>query len=415
MATTLRNVVVVGGSRQRKSSPAFCPQHIAFCLLSPTATFTTYSHSVPYLGTHGLVLCIVVLQQRAHRSPQPRFAVLPSYEHKAFIPYTAAFGSESSPAQHAVVQARVESLRSDRVVLDREWQGSKEIPFEYLVVASGTKLQAPGSMQDDEKSLSVKYFQEYQKRITAANSVIVVGGGAVGVQMVTDLKELYPEKEVTLVHSRNKLMPLYHEQLDGIIKERCQELGVKLVLGSRVVMPSGGLDPNATSIELQNGTKLSADVIVPAVGQTPNTQFLSGLTPSSKDSLINPVNRFIRVKPTLQFQDPKYPNIYAVGDIADSGAHKAARPGAAQAAVVAKNVLAMIEGKEPSEPIVVSPPGIHMSLGLTKNLVFMNPNTAEGETEPMIKHRDDGKRDMGIDKVWVKRGVNVTDPTQYHL
>lgn len=133
-------------------------------------------------------------------------------------------------------------------------------------------------------------------------------------------------------------------------------------------MPTSGLEPNATSIELQNGTKISADVIIPAVGQTPNTQFLSDLPSSSEDSLINPANRFIRVRPTLQFQDPKYPNIFAVGDIADSGAHKAARPGAAQAAVVAKNVLAMVEGKEPTEKIVVSPPGIHLSLGLVRKI-----------------------------------------------
>lgn len=144
-------------------------------------------------------------------------------------------------------------------------------------------------------------------------------------------------------------------------------------------MPAAGLDPDAKSIELQNGTKLSADVIVPAVGQTPNTQFLSGLTASSPDSLINPANRFIRVKPTLQFQDPKYPNIYAVGDIADSGAHKAARPGAAQAAVVAKNIVAMIEGGQPSEKIVVSPPGIHLSLGL------VSENSVAGSTILKLK------------------------------
>lgn len=95
------------------------------------------------------------------------------------------------------------------------------------MVASGTKLQAPGSMQDDEKSQSVAYFQAYQKRILGAKSVMIIGGGAVGVQMATDVKELYPEKEVTLVHSRNQLMPLYHQGLDQIIKHRCQELGVR--------------------------------------------------------------------------------------------------------------------------------------------------------------------------------------------
>lgn len=153
--------------------------------------------------------------------------MLPSHEHKAFIPYTAAFASAPNPAQHVVVKARVDSLKSDHVLLDREWQGSKKLPFEYLVVATGTRLQEPGTMTDDDKPLSVKYFQSYQKRVGAASSIIVVGGGAVGVQMATDLKELYPEKEVTLVHSRDQLMPVYHEALDKIIKERFNELGVK--------------------------------------------------------------------------------------------------------------------------------------------------------------------------------------------
>lgn len=139
-------------------------------------------------------------------------------------------------------------------------------------------------------------------------------------------------------------------------------------------MPPSGLGSNQTTIELQNGTKLSADVIVPAVGQTPNTQFLSGLDASSEDSLINPNNRFIRVKPTLQLADPKYPNIFAVGDVADSGAHKAARPGGAQAAVLARNLVAMIEGKEPTEHIVVSPPAIHLSLGLVSTDTCLSEN-----------------------------------------
>jgi NADH dehydrogenase FAD-containing subunit len=113
------------------------------------------------------------------------------------------------------------------VVLDRDWQGMREVPYEYLVVASGTKLRAPGTMQDDEKPLSVKYLQTYQERLRQAKSIAIIGGGAVGVQMATDLKEIYPEKDITLVHSRDQLMPLYHKKLDEIIKARCQELGVK--------------------------------------------------------------------------------------------------------------------------------------------------------------------------------------------
>lgn len=141
-----------------------------------------------------------------------------------------------------------------------------------------------------------------------------------------------------------------------------------MITGNRVVVPEGGFptDTTPTNVQLKDGTTLSADLVIPATGQTPNTQLLSGLgdISSSGESLVNPANGFVRVKPTLQLQDQRYSHIFAVGDVADTGAHKAARPGAAQAAVVAKNIAAMIEGGEANEVIQISPPGIHLSLGL---------------------------------------------------
>lgn len=117
---------------------------------------------------------------------------------------------------------------------------------------------------------------------------------------------------------------------------------------------------------LQDGRTFTADFVVQATGQSPNTQLLETLEPSSTDSLINPKNGFIRVKPTMQFADPAYPHLFAVGDVADSGAHKAARPAAQQAVAAAKNIAAMIEGRQPSEEISVSPAGIHLTLGLVR-------------------------------------------------
>ncbi|KAI3327350.1 FAD/NAD(P)-binding domain-containing protein [Xylariaceae sp. AK1471] len=398
MAASLKNIIVVGGS------------YVGAATTQGLANLLPATHRILLIEPHS---------HFHHLFAFPRFAILPTYEHKAFIPYTNIFAAAPNPSRHDVVRARVSALHPGRVVLDRDWQGVREIPYDYLVVASGTQLRAPGTMQDDEKPLSVTYLQGYQERLRQARSIAIIGGGAVGVQMATDLKEIYPEKEITLVHSRDQLMPLYHKKLDEIIKARCQELDVKLVLGSRVNIPAGGFQQDNISeepitVSLQNGTTLQADVVIPATGQTPNTQFLSALPGSSEDSLINPSNGFICVRPTLQLQDPKYPYLFAVGDIADSGAHKAARPGAAQAQVVAKNILALVEGREPAEKIEVAPPGIHLTLGLSKNLIFRNPDTSKGETEPWIVPRDDGKRDMGIDGVWVRRGITVKNDAEYH-
>lgn len=158
---------------------------------------------------------------------------MPSHEHKAFIPYTGIFSSISqepnSSSRHAVIEARALSVEPRHLQLDRQWKGSSQVPFEYLVVATGTHLSQPAGMKDDDKLSSVAYLQKHQAEIKRSRSIVIVGGGAVGVQMATDLKEYYPEKEITVVQSRPKLMPQFHEKLHEIVKARFGELGIKYV------------------------------------------------------------------------------------------------------------------------------------------------------------------------------------------
>jgi len=307
-------------------------------------------------------------------------------------------------ASHAVIQARVLSLQPHEVKLDREWEGSSQIPFDYLTVATGTLLSQPAAMKKDDKQSSVSYLRQHQNDVERAKSILIVGGGAVGVQMATDLKEYYPDKNITVVHSRVHLMPQYHHKFHGLVKKRFDELGVKLITGARVKIPPGGFPTNSSpfDVELTSGQKVSTDFVILATGQSPNNTLVRDLDPDFPNAVINPDNGYIRVRPTLQFLDEKYPHLFAVGDIADTGAHKAARPGVAQAAVVAKNIQSLLEGREAEEKYIPGPAGIHLSLGMVSgkpqgardkrvdniiqkhNVIFRNPNKAEGETEPTV-------------------------------
>ncbi|KAK2027552.1 FAD/NAD(P)-binding domain-containing protein [Colletotrichum zoysiae] len=396
MLQPLKNVVVLGGS------------YVGLNAVKELAAALPASHRILLVEPH---------THFHHLFAFPRFSVLPKHEHKAFIPYTAVFAGSPDSSRHQVIQARAHSLFHNRVVLDRDWQGSTEIPFDYLVVTTGTQLPAPGTMQHDDKLSSVKFLQSYQGSVIKASSIVIVGGGAVGVQMATDLKELYPEKEITLVHSRDCLMPLYHIKFHEVLKSRFDELGVKLITGTRAVFPPVNLvhDDTKVVLKLTDGRELVADLVIPATGQKPNSGFVQTLQSSNGDPILNPSNGFIKVRPTLQFKDPAYPNLFAAGDIADTGAHKAARPGMAQAQVAAQNIVAMIEGRDPVERFTVRPPGIHISLGLKKNMKFINPDVAAGETEPTVIMQDNGQEDLKIETVWKRRGVSVSDPREYHL
>ncbi|PYI14306.1 amid-like NADH oxidoreductase, partial [Aspergillus japonicus CBS 114.51] len=395
-ASTLKNVIVVGGS------------YVGRGAAEELARVVPSTHRVLLIEPHS---------HFHHLFAFPRFAVVPGHEHKAFIPYTRLFASSPNSTQHAVVQARVLSVQPTHVHLDRAWQGQSQIPYEYLVVATGTRLAEPAAMRDEDKVSSVQYLQKHQADVKQAKSVVIVGGGAVGVQMATDMKELYPEKEITVVQSRDQLMPQFHRGLHEIVKKRFDELDIKTITGARIVVPESGFPNNGTpfTVQLNNGTELTTDFVILATGQKPNNDLIRSLPASSPDSLINPANGFIRIRPTLQFQDPQYPNLFAVGDIADTGLRKAARPGGPQAAAVAHNIQAMIEGKKPEEVYPPFPMAIHITLGLKYNIVFRNPNLAEGKTEPEIKESWDSKEDMGVDRWWNRLGFQESAPSQYHL
>ncbi|PTD06946.1 Apoptosis-inducing factor B [Fusarium culmorum] len=382
MTAGLKNVIVVGGS------------FVGLAAVKELAALLPVTHRVLLIEPHS---------HFHHLFAFPRFAIVPEYEHKAFIPYNGFFSTLPNSANHAIVNARVVSLQKNQITLDRPWQGSTEIPFDYAVVATGTRLQAPSNMQHDDKKTSVDYFKTYQQGIKNAKSIVIVGGGAVGVQMATDLGEVYPEKKVTLVHSRDRLMQLYHPKMDAIIRGRLQELGVEGFPNRWFRIRAGAKGRPQDTDKPRH----------PSNWTNPNSQFLQNLQPTPGHKILNEANGFIKVSPTLQFADPAYSNLYACGDIADSGAHKAARPGAAQAHVVAQNIAAVVQGGKPTNEITVDPPAIHLSLGLTKNMVFRNP--PKGQAEPIIMWRDDGARDMKIDGVWERRGTRVTRPDDYHL
>ncbi|KAL2403931.1 Fe-regulated protein 8 [Exophiala dermatitidis] len=398
MSNVLKNVVVVGGSYVGRN------------------TAKELAQVVP--ATHR-VLLIEPHSHFHHLFTFPRFAIVPGQEHKAFVPYSGLFTGTPNSTNHAVIQARVLAVQPRHLDLDREWQGSKQLPFEYLALATGTTLTEPGMMKSDEKKPSVSYLQSHQAMVKRAKSIIIAGGGAVGVQMATDLKEYYPDKTITLVQSRNRVMPQFHEKLHELVSHRFRDLGINLITGTRVVIPPTGFVDNGIGkpfdVQLTNGKTIPTELVILATGQKPNNALVAGLEQSTPGSLINPENGFIRVRPTLQLADPKYPNIFAVGDIADTGIQKAARPGMAQAQAVAKNIRAMIEGKEPTETYGPYPGAIHMTLGMKYNIIFRNPDKAAGQTEPTVVERQDGQEDMGVEGFWERLGVKVNDPQEYHL
>lgn len=150
------------------------------------------------------------------------------------------------------------------ILIHETSQSSDSFTNVAQVIATGTKLTPPSSLPGSEKPDGVTYLQSHVQKVVKSSKIAIIGGGAVGVQLATDIKELYPDKSVVLVHSRAQLMNKFHQKLHDVVAERCTELGIDMRLGSRVTVPPSGYptDGSEFHVELEDGSKIPADFAV---------------------------------------------------------------------------------------------------------------------------------------------------------
>jgi NADH dehydrogenase FAD-containing subunit len=205
---------------------------------------------------------VVVVEPNSHFNftwVLPRFCVVGGgHEHKAFVPYGPYLGG--APARW--VRDRVCEVGKGSVRLEGS---GEEIPYEFLVIATGSGAgdSLPSRVGVTDKVEGTRLLREMQRRVKEAGRLLVVGGGAAGVELAADAKSLYPEKKVTLVHSRDAVMHRFGRELQEEALRSLTSLGVEVILGDRVA----GEDEDAGIATLTSGRTVEYDYIVSPISQ----------------------------------------------------------------------------------------------------------------------------------------------------
>ena len=72
----------------------------------------------------------------------------------------------------------------------------KRIPYSQLVIATGCSGPFPGKCPPDMKSRDlIQLYEQYTDELKRAKSIVVVGGGAVGVEMAGEIATDYPDQK----------------------------------------------------------------------------------------------------------------------------------------------------------------------------------------------------------------------------
>jgi NADH dehydrogenase FAD-containing subunit len=208
---------------------------------------------------------------------------------------------------------------------------SEKIAFYALVIATGASTPSPLlSLNRDDAFLRTSWTA-LRKALPGAKSIVIAGGGPSGIETAGELGEHLngragwfaskldnPEVSITVIGAGDGILPVLRPSLGKKAEDFLAKVGVTVIKSSRVatVAPSGSgteIVATKTTVTLEDGTTLEADIYIPAFGARPNTSFID------KALLIN--DGRIEVNTSTLRVDKAGPRIYAVGDVSS-----AARP-----------------------------------------------------------------------------------------
>jgi NAD(P)H-nitrite reductase large subunit len=185
----------------------------------------------------------------------------------------------------------------------------ERIPFEGLIIASGSRLHAPLEGADlagvlDFKSMRMANGLIGRVKSGDARTALIVGNGFIGVELSLLLADL--GVDVTIIGRRTWIMPrVLDPSTSAVAEQGLAHRGVKLLLGVEAEAFVG--TPSVTGVRLHDGRVLEADLIVAATGVKPHIEFLGGSGVVAEWG--------VHVDDNLQ---TSVPGIYAAGDVAEA-------------------------------------------------------------------------------------------------
>ncbi len=233
----------------------------------------------------------------------------------------------------AFVQATVETMNDKEVKLS----DGNTIGFNSVVIATGSRYPtlslAKSNFAFDYDGRREEIDNE-NKALKSAESVLIIGGGVVGVEFAGEISSAFPEKKITLAHGSGNLLDNFEPKMQQKALEQLTARGVDVKFNRRFEK-DGDLYRCSKSKET-----IKAEITYVCVGMVPNTEFIRAELPDILDDkgLIK-VDRFMKVE--------GYNNIYALGDCSDLDiSNKNGYIATVQGGMIASNLINSAKGKK---------------------------------------------------------------------
>ncbi|MCG7381525.1 FAD-dependent oxidoreductase [Paenibacillus sp. ACRRY] len=206
-------------------------------------------------------------------------------------------------------QSEVMSINPQQqtIQVNSEERGQYEETYDELILSPGARPKIPDVPGIDNPLIytvrNIPDIDRIKDAISSSNneSSIVIGGGFIGVEMAENLREA--GLHVTLVEGNEQLLTPFDPELAAALAQEMEQHGVNLLFSQRV--KAFRTLEQGIGVELADGHVLRGDLVILAIGVSPDTSFLqsSGISLGTRGHII--VN---------EAMETNIPHIYAVGD-----------------------------------------------------------------------------------------------------
>lgn len=198
--------------------------------------------------------------------------------------------------------------------------------FDLLVITTGSQPDPSRTFKE-----RIAGIERENKLIRAARSVLIVGGGPVGVEMAGEIKTDFPDKTITIVHAGERLIEFLAPPASQKALKWLQAKGIGVMFGDRLDVEHGVTSLGPGSYTTRKGVKMDADYVFFATGSRPDSSWL-------KESFARALGPDDRLKVDGYFVVEGHPNVFALGDITDIKEAKQGYFAVAHAKMLAANL-----------------------------------------------------------------------------
>ncbi|MCY6370869.1 DsrE/DsrF/DrsH-like family protein [Clostridium ganghwense] len=176
------------------------------------------------------------------------------------------------------IKSEVVKIDTDKkeVTVNSSEKGTYTETYDSLILSPGAKpIKPPISGIDNDKIFTLRNMDDTDKiknfiTNNKIDSAVVIGGGFIGVEMAENLND--QNIKVTLVEAAPHILAPFDDDMVTMAEKELQDNNINLILNNGV--KSFSQNGYKLDITLNNDEKLTADMVILAIGVTPDVGFL---------------------------------------------------------------------------------------------------------------------------------------------